>query len=213
MNTRIFSTAQIIVITVLFLFIICPLTGHSQSNYDYRLIEELVHRMQRGIQKQKPRLILDYLCNSAEISSLEIEREQASVNNAMSKLLLTFSDRDYYSPIGEESKTRDFRIKIKNIELSANGEAAEVDLEAGFVAAPLDSTRLLELSPFSLSNMSTVEKANYMRYQLFKIKLIKVTHNWQIASLGQFPSILEKMESFFQVNEEFRGASSTKKKY
>lgn len=72
-NARFSKTPVMLLAMTVSLF--STLAASQTESYDVQLIEALVHRMQRGIQKQQPCLILDYLYTVPSNNGVDYLRE------------------------------------------------------------------------------------------------------------------------------------------
>ena len=190
----------LIIIALICSFSTATLYGRIRTNAqspDEQRIQELIYQVQRGIQNQKLYLVLDYFIGEVNNPLVNYVQQKEIIENSLKKLFDSFSSRSFSGPFAEMSKTRDFRIKIKRINILPGGTEAFADLECGFVTAPVDSSYLKELSTESLIAMNDIDKLNYMRYRTCQLRLLKVDYNWNISSFGQLPQIITSSSDFF----------------
>jgi len=179
------------------------------NNPDEQQIYEVIYRLQRGIQKQNMPMILDNYIGEEGMSTEAFSAMRQEIIDNYSAIFNTFETRLFPSPFGQMSNTRDFQLIIDKIQILIHDKTAKADISAGFAAAEVDSSYLVELSPVQLKSMSEIEVMQHLRFRPITLIFRKVDNNWNIASYGELPSLIRKMNFFY--GEKFNAPSRKKK--
>ena len=206
---------KIIVIT--FAFIIALVSNMaaietSDPNYgEYQAIESLVFSLQQSFQDQdKFQFFIRFIGDPDKPVDFALHEKQV-VETALDGLFNTFSARTLTPLLTRQSKTVDFRIYVKEVKFSPDGNAALVTAVSGFVDTPVDSTALNAFTTAQISQMSDIEKLDNMRYKKFQLQLVKITHTWHIVSYGQFLDVINDINSFSSTWMSNQGVIKQKK--
>jgi len=165
---------------------------------DCRQIQRLVVDIQTGIITQNQELLfMTYLPDSTLPEKLR-EMETEGMKKAFSNIINSFGSRNLPGMLAYKEKTSDFRIFQRELNFSANGQEAWLDLGIDFANLPADNTALDGIPQDELEQMTDREKEIHSKLRMVRLHFKKITGIWRVSSFGNLAQALNKTTAFYE---------------